>query len=143
MKKVIIAVLAVLIVVGGGLAIAHNSSKKKSSDATASSNSSKSSSSSTSGDMNATITANDSSATPDTITAKQGQKVNITFKVSKEGTYHGGLDFKNDDLGLDSGSIDEGESKVLSFTATKSFQFTPYWYKSNVKKDYFVTVDVQ
>lgn len=90
-----------------------------------------------------TVSANDSSASPETVTAKNGQKVNITFAVSNSGTYHGGLDFKSSDPSLDSGPITQGSSKMVSFTATKSFQFTPFWYQSNVQKDYFVTVTVQ
>jgi hypothetical protein len=89
------------------------------------------------------VQANDTSATPDTITATKGQAVNITFAVSSNGTYHGGLDFKSTDPALDSGAIPTGISKRVSFIADKSFKFTPYWYQSNVQKDYFVTVNVR
>jgi hypothetical protein len=30
----------------------------------------------------------------------------------------------------------------VTFVASKSFKFTPYWYQSNVQKDYFITVNV-
>lgn len=156
-KSIIIGIIAIIILGGGGYLIFHKSPNKtpastsaptsstSSKAATTSSNSSGQStaSSSSSGAMNVKVTANDTSASPDTITASKGQTVNITFDVSTNGTYHGGLDFKSTDPALDSGAIAEGSSKTVSFTATKSFKFTPYWYQSNIQKDYFVTVNVQ
>jgi len=93
--------------------------------------------------LNATVNANDDSASPETISASNGQTVNITFNVEEQGTYHGGLEFKSTDPAIDSGPIAMGSSKVVSFTANKSFKFTPFWYASSVQKDYFVTVNVQ
>ncbi|HSX05088.1 MAG TPA: hypothetical protein VLF69_01315 [Candidatus Saccharimonadales bacterium] len=90
-----------------------------------------------------TVSANDDNASPESINVKKGDTVKITFKVEDQGTYHGGLQFKNADLGLDSGPIAVGSSGTVSFTAGKSFKFTPYWYQSSVQKDYFVTVNVQ
>jgi plastocyanin len=152
-KLVSIGVIAVVIVGGGGFLLLHKSSTKSNKSSTASTmstsqmqqmnSSAASSAGTTSGNtMAVTVTANDESATPETITAKAGQTVKLTFNVSSKGTYHGGLDFKSIDPAIDSGSIDEGSSKTITFTATKSFKFTPYWYKSNVQKDYFVTVNV-
>lgn len=93
--------------------------------------------------MNVTIQANDTNASMEAINAVNGQTVNITFAVSTEGTYHGGLEFKSTDPAIDSGPIAEGSSKTVSFIATKSFKFTPFWYQSGVQKDYFVTVNVK
>jgi|GEM_PF-1643534 len=93
--------------------------------------------------LNVTVNANDDSASPETISATNGQTVNITFAVQEQGTYHGGLQFKSSDPAIDSGPIAMGSSKVVTFTASKSFKFTPFWYSSNVQKPYFITVNVQ
>jgi hypothetical protein len=90
-----------------------------------------------------TITANDDSADHETVTVKKGAKVNLTFAVEKSGVYHGGLQFKSDDPQIDSGPIAPGDSKTVTFTADKSFSFTPYWYASGVKKNYMINVTVQ
>jgi uncharacterized protein YxeA len=160
-KSIIIGLVALVVIVGGGVLIFHKSPKttstaststskpapattspKSTTSTTSTSSPSATPSASASSSMNVTITANDGSASPDTITASKGQTVNIKFAVSSNGTYHGGLDFKSTDPAIDSGSIAEGASKTVSFTATKSFKFTPYWYESDVQKDYFVTVNV-
>jgi len=90
-----------------------------------------------------TITANDNSASLTNITVSKGVQVTINFNVSAQGTYYGGLQFKNDELGIDSGGIKTGESGKVVFTATKSFDLTPYWYQSGVKKDYKITITVE
>lgn len=156
MKTVVIVVVAVVVLGGGAfLLLGNNKNDKTSNTATpptsssASSQSSPDQSASSALPMNAdgtsavSVTANDTSASPESLTVKKGAKVTITFSVSEQGTYHGGLDFKNTDDGLDSGSIAPGQSGKLSFTADKSFDLTPYWYQSGVKKDYLVSVHVQ
>lgn len=142
-------IVALLVVAGGTFMLMHKSPKTKTAANMSAAQmhqtgpATSTNSTSTSGNtMAVTVTANDESATPETITAKKGQTVKLTFDVSSKGTYHGGLDFKSAGPAIDSGSIDEGSSKTITFTATKSFKFTPYWYKSNVQKDYFVTVTV-
>jgi hypothetical protein len=57
--------------------------------------------------------------------------------------YHGGLEFKGDTTSIDSGSIAPGASKTITFVADQSFNFIPYWYQSQVKKDYMIAVKVQ
>jgi FtsP/CotA-like multicopper oxidase with cupredoxin domain len=157
-KPVVIGIIVLVLLVGGSYILLRGKSSDKTSSGNASTQTSSGTASptsstndtpattqpaSTSSATNVTITANDSSATPETINAKSGQAVTINFKVSTSGTYHGGLDFKSTDPAIDSGSIDEGSSKTVTFTATKSFAFTPYWYQSNIKKDYLIHVNVQ
>jgi FtsP/CotA-like multicopper oxidase with cupredoxin domain len=162
-KAIISAVLAAIIIGGGALLLMHNNKNNPSSStgastapSTASSQppssntpaatatpSSGSSTQATGTTETFSITANDTSASPNTIRVKRGDTAKLTFKVSSAGTYHGGLEFKSTDPAVDSGSIAEGSSSTVTFTATKSFKFTPYWYESSVQKDYFVNVDVQ
>ena len=163
--KVIVGVVLVAVVISGGaLLVMHKNQDGPSSNTSASSSapattpnqaassnapaatatpSSGTSTQATGNTETFTITANDTSASPNTVTVKQGDTVKLTFKVSSAGTYHGGLDFKSTDPAVDSGSIDEGSSGTVTFAATKSFKFTPYWYKSDIQKDYFVNVNVQ
>jgi hypothetical protein len=161
MKKAIIAsVVAVLVIGGVSYAAFHRSSNStvqmKSQAATSSpapvatTTTPKASSTpmstsqapATPSPMNVTTSANDTGASVETINAKAGQTVNITFDVSTSGTYHGGLEFKSADPAIDSGPIAEGSSKTVTFVASKSFKFTPFWYQSDVQKDYFITVNV-
>lgn len=153
MKIAIIGLVTLIIVAGGGLLLfgAKSPSKPTATKSTNTTNTqstsnttNQSTTTSTSGTTDTvTITANDDSASPETITAKKGDTVKVTFVVSSQGTYHGGLEFKSTDPPVDSGSIAEGNTKTISFTATKSFKFTPYWYESSIQKDYFVSVNVQ
>lgn len=140
-KNVIIGAVVVVVLGVGGFLVLHKGSNPYNASSNSSSNDGNADTVDASG--NITVMANDTSATPETITATKGQKVTITFNVSTNGTYHGGLEFKSTDPALDSGSIAEGSSGKVSFTATKSFKFTPYWYQSNVQKDYYVTVNVK
>ena len=157
MKKVVLMVVAVIVLGGGAYVLLNGGNDNKNSNATTtpptspaatqqSSNSDKTANPVTpvnaDGTSPVSITANDTTATPQSVTVKKGAKVTITFNVSSQGTYHGGLEFKNTDMGLDSGSIPQGQSGKLSFTADKSFSLTPYWYQSGVKKDYLVAVNV-
>jgi hypothetical protein len=67
--------------------------------------------------------------------------VELTFNVSASNVYYGGLDFKAPTI--DSGTIYAGASKTISFKADQSFEFTPYWPSSGVKKNYTIRVNVQ
>ncbi len=87
------------------------------------------------------VKATDNSADPTTLNVRKGDTVKVTFSVQQEGVYHGGLEFKSDVIS--SGPIKPGESQTVSFVADRSFDFTPYWYQSQVKKDYLVSVKVQ
>lgn len=87
------------------------------------------------------ITADDSTATPSEISATKGAIVEITFNVSAINVYHGGLDFRSSVV--NSGTVFSGQSKTISFTATQSFSFTPYWPSTNIAKGYTIKVTVQ
>jgi cytoskeletal protein RodZ len=164
--KLIVSVVAAIVVIGGAAVLLMHHGQNKDTNTSTTTPASTSTSSDQSATTNTpaqpaapasgsstqqaagttesfTITANDTSASPDTITAKKGDTVKVTFKVSSAGTYHGGLEFKSTDPAVDSGSIAEGSSGTVTFTANKSFRFTPYWYESSVQKDYYVNVDVQ
>jgi archaellum component FlaF (FlaF/FlaG flagellin family) len=136
-KGIIIAVIAVVLIAGGvyiAMYSHHSSSNKTQSSSTLTSDS-----------MNPklTITATDDNADHTTLAVKRGANVTLTFTVSQEGVYHGGLQFKSTDPAIDSGPIAPGKSKTITFTADKSFTFQPYWYASGVKKDYLITIKVQ
>jgi len=153
MKAGVIVIVAVAVLGGGALLLAHNSSSKssKTSQPSSSATSSKTTESSANtatpvavnGVKAVSITADDSNAMPDTINVSRGDKVTVTFNVSSQGVYHGGLTFKSTDPVVQSDPIAPGSSGDVTFTATKSFKFTPYWYQSGVKKDYLVSVNVQ
>lgn len=83
---------------------------------------------------NFTIEADDSSATPASISVGRGTKVNLTFQVKTTGVYFGGLDFRSS--AVNTGTILPGESKTITFTANESFALTPYWPASNTAKGY-------
>jgi hypothetical protein len=91
--------------------------------------------------LNITVQADDNNAMPSTITAAKGQRVNLTFKVSSANVYYGGLDFRSDSI--TTGTILSGQSKTVSFTASTSFSFTPYWPASGVAKGYKIHITVQ
>lgn len=85
------------------------------------------------------INADDSAATPSEISVTKGNIVQITFNVGTN-TYYGGLDFKSSVV--NSGTINAGQSKTISFKANESFEFTPYWPASSVAKSYKIKVSV-
>jgi hypothetical protein len=86
------------------------------------------------------ITADDSGASPSSISVNSGTTVEITFNVSSNNVYHGGLDFRSSVV--NTGTVYAGQSKTISFTATQSFAFTPYWPASDVAKGYTIAVNV-
>lgn len=88
-----------------------------------------------------TVVGNDSTGSPTTITVDKGDVVQITFQVQAEGTYYGGLDFRSSVI--NTGTISPGSSKTVTFTATNSFAFTPYWPATNVPKPYTIQVVVR
>ncbi len=88
-----------------------------------------------------TITADDSGATPSEITVPPGTIVDLTFNVSTNNVYYGGLDFRSSKI--NTGTIMAGGTKTIAFTATSSFTFTPYWPSSNVSKNYSIKVIVE
>lgn len=90
---------------------------------------------------NFSISANDSSATPSTITVAAGTKVNLTINVLTEGTYFAGLEFRGSTI--NTGSIAPGSSKTISFTASQSFTLEAYWPSSSVKKSATISIVVQ
>lgn len=155
--KGVIAVVIVVAAVGGSFAAFHTSSEapKQASATTKSTtpspapaaqatpNAAQTPASPEAGVSNFTIHAEDNEADKEVITVSKGSKVNLTFAVDDSGVYHGGLQFKSTDPAIDSGPIDPGKAKTVSFTADHSFSFTPYWYASQVKKDYQIQVQVQ
>ena len=88
-----------------------------------------------------TIEADDRDATPSKISVNAGDTVEITFMVKTTNVYFGGLDFRGGPV--DTGTIDPGESKMVSFTASETFKIIPYWPSSGTKKSYRITVTVE
>jgi len=156
MKKVVIIVVIAAVVVGGGAVLltsnksknANQASKQAAQTSAPKENSTDQATTQTStpteqaGIKPVAITAAATSTTPDTVNVNQGDKVVITFNVKSQGVYHGGLEFKSADPVIESDPIQPGSSGNVTFTATKSFKFTPYWYQSGVKKDYQISVNV-
>lgn len=146
MNKKILGIIVIIVVLVGGAGIYLAKHTKKDTNNTPSNSGNTPSTGTLSSDSmtpSFTITATDDSADHEAISVKKGAKVNLTFKVSTSGVYHGGLQFKSTDPAIDSGPIAPGNSKTVTFTADKSFSFQPYWYASQVKKDYLITVTVQ
>lgn len=79
------------------------------------------------------IEGDDKGLYPNAVTVKNGDAVKLTFKVRKEGTYFGGLDFRSTVWG-DTAKVKPGESKTVEFTATETFEFKSYWPASNKLK---------
>lgn len=88
-----------------------------------------------------TVHGNDTAADLKSITVAKGTPVTITFGADAQGTYHGGLDFRSSVVST--GPIAPGSTKAVSFTADKSFSFTPYWPSTNIAKPYTINVVVQ
>jgi uncharacterized protein YxeA len=149
MKKAIVVIVIVLAVGGGAFALVkHNDTKDSASTpATTNSSSPEKSTANESGSQTAaagtsfTVNANDETADVKTLNVKKGDNISVTFKVDTDSVYHGGLEFKSDVVS--SKPIKPGGSDTVTFTADKSFDFTPYWYQSDIKKDYLISVKVQ
>lgn len=149
MKTAIAVIIAVIIVGGGGYVLVNHNNDNSSDKLTTASKSDqepKADESQAAGNSQATgtiftINANDESADLTTLNVKKGDKITVTFKVDTNNVYHGGLEFKSDVVS--SKAIKPGDSDTVTFTADKSFDFTPYWYQSGVKKDYLISVKVQ
>ncbi len=67
--------------------------------------------------------------------------INLTFNVKSTGVYYAGLDFRSSVV--NTGTILAGDSKTVSFTASESFEFIPYWPGSGVRKGYTIKINVQ
>ena len=80
-----------------------------------------------------TIEGDDSALYPPSIEVNKGDTVKITFFVRSQGTYFGGLDFRSDVWG-DTGKVSKGESTLVEFVATETFQYKSYWPASNKLK---------
>ena len=65
------------------------------------------------------------------ITVNEGDKVKLTFNVMDQNVYFGGLDFRAPDAWGDTGKINPGQSTIVEFVATESFNFKSYWPASN------------
>lgn len=87
------------------------------------------------------VNGNDATADVKNITVAAGTPVTITFGADAGTTYHGGLDFRSSVV--NTGTITPGSTKTVSFTATKSFSFTPYWPSTNIAKPYTIDVVVR
>lgn len=77
------------------------------------------------------VEGDDSGLYPSSLDVEKGE-VEITFTALSKNVYYGGLDFKSDYF--DTGKVAPGESKTVSFTATKSFSYKSYWPASGVVK---------
>jgi hypothetical protein len=142
-RNVIFGIIIAVIVVGGGIyyySMNGYKSPSTSSSTTSSTSPSASPAAPPATGTAFTINANDESADITTLNVKKGDKITVTFNVKEDGTYHGGLQFDSDVV--NSKPILPGKSDTVTFTADKSFDFTPYWYQSSVKKDYVVSVHV-
>jgi len=151
-NQVVLGIVAVVIIGSGVVLATRHTSPTSSTKSSTTPGKSQSSTSNTSVSTSTTnssstadisITTNDNSDSQTAITVSKGTHVNLTFKVDSDGVYHGGLQFKSTDPTIDTGGIKPGASKTVSFVADKSFDFTPYWYQSGVKKNYLISVTVQ
>ncbi|MCA9383464.1 hypothetical protein KC909_03800 [Candidatus Dojkabacteria bacterium] len=64
---------------------------------------------------------------PASISVNEGDTVNITFTVPMDDPYCCGAQITGNGGEFDTGTIQPGESKQVSFTAVSSFGFTSYW----------------
>jgi len=154
MKTGIIVVIVLAILGIGGYELANHSSTPKASPKPATTQGTKtpaaasdttntpaSNSSSTAQTATSfTVNANDETADQKSLSVKKGDQITVTFKVDTNEVYHGGLEFRSDVVS--SKPIKPGGSDTVTFTADKSFDFTPYWYQSNIQKSYLIHVNV-
>lgn len=73
------------------------------------------------------------------VSAKKGENVEITYNVKSTNVYYGGLDFRG--CGENSATILPGGSTLVKFTAETSCDIKSYWPASGVLKDQ-MTVNV-
>lgn len=78
------------------------------------------------------VKADDSSLDPKIITVKKGEILKITFQVSKNNVYYGGLDFRSDYFKTK--TVLPRDSIEITLTPDKSFSYTSYWPSSGVQK---------
>lgn len=86
-----------------------------------------------------TITADDDSfyynrEPTDSISAKFGEKLRITFRTLTSNVYYAGLDFKSEEFGIDTGKVGPGDETEVEITVDKEGTITSYWPSSGVKK---------
>jgi hypothetical protein len=87
------------------------------------------------------IEIDDYTAEPDSITVDQGTEVTLVVRAKNTNVYHGGIELRSPVV--NTGAIAAGSSATISFTANDSFEFTPYWPASGIKKDYTFKVNVK
>jgi outer membrane biosynthesis protein TonB len=88
-----------------------------------------------------TVTADETVATPSSVTVKKGAMVHLTIQVKTEGVYYGGIDYRSSVV--NSGTIYAGQTKMITFTADQSFTLVPYWPSSGVQKQSKINIVVQ
>lgn len=126
MFKRLSAIAAVLLIVvlvagcgGGGTSSSSSSSSTTSSSSSASTSATSSSSTSAANVKRIEVTLSEFAFTPNVIEVNRGDQVEIVF------TNTGALphDFRIDALNVDSGLVQPGESKTITFTASRAGEF--------------------
>lgn len=79
-----------------------------------------------------TVKADDYMLDPKVITVKKGDILKITFQVSKDNVYYGGLDFRS--KYFNTGKVLPGQVKEITLVPDQSFSYTSYWPSSGVEK---------
>lgn len=87
------------------------------------------------------VSADDYSVNPGTVSVKKGAQVSLTFNVKTTNVYYGGLEFRSSVV--NTGAIAPGGSKTVTFTAQETFEFAAYWPASSVDKGYRLLISVQ
>jgi len=78
------------------------------------------------------VDADDIRFSPSEIRVQKGAIVKITYNVSRDNVYYGGLDFRSDVF--NAGPIFPGASTTVEFTADRSFEIRSYWPSSGILK---------
>jgi len=81
---------------------------------------------------NISTAVNDTSAETSTFNIAAGDLINLTVKVKTTGVYYGGLDLRSNVVSTN--TILPGQSKTVSFLASKSFDIHAFWPSSEVEK---------
>ncbi len=79
-----------------------------------------------------TVLADDFSLEPADLSVRKGDTVKITFKVSEDRVYYGGLSFNSNVFAIK--RVPSGGQQTVTFTADKSFTYTSNWPSSGVQK---------